>query len=95
MSIYTFIGIVLMAAGQMMVGLERVNPLAISVTLCALGVIGSGNCVGSSLGTDRHRFRHGHQQVGDFLADPAPGSEPDPARAQRRQVANPGLAFRA
>jgi O-antigen/teichoic acid export membrane protein len=41
MSIYSFIGIVLMAAGQMMVGLERVNPLAISVTLCAIGVIGS------------------------------------------------------
>ena len=41
LSIYTFIGILLMAAGQMMVGLERVNPLAVSVTLCAIGVIGS------------------------------------------------------
>ena len=41
LSIYTFIGIVLMAAGQMMAGLERVDPLAISVTLCAVGVIGS------------------------------------------------------
>jgi O-antigen/teichoic acid export membrane protein len=41
LSIYSLIGIVLMAAGQMMVGLECVNPLAVSVTLCALGVIGS------------------------------------------------------
>jgi O-antigen/teichoic acid export membrane protein len=41
LSIYTVIGIFLMAAGQMLVGLERVNPLAISVTLCALGVIGT------------------------------------------------------
>jgi hypothetical protein len=30
-----------MAAGQMLTGLESVNPLAISVTLCSLGVIGS------------------------------------------------------
>jgi O-antigen/teichoic acid export membrane protein len=41
LSIYSVIGIILMAAGQMMSGLERVDPLAISVTLCALGVIGS------------------------------------------------------
>jgi hypothetical protein len=36
------IGIWLMAAGQMMIGLERVDPLAISLVLCSLGVIGSG-----------------------------------------------------
>jgi O-antigen/teichoic acid export membrane protein len=42
LSIYSLIGIWLMAAGQMMIGLERVNPLAISLVLCALGVIASG-----------------------------------------------------
>jgi O-antigen/teichoic acid export membrane protein len=42
LSIYSLIGIWLMAAGQMMIGLERVNPLAISLVLCALGVIVSG-----------------------------------------------------
>ena len=41
LSIYSLIGICLMAAGQMMIGLERVNPLAISLVLCALGVIAS------------------------------------------------------
>jgi O-antigen/teichoic acid export membrane protein len=41
LSIYTLVGIGLMAAGQMLTGLESVNPLAISVTLCSLGVIGS------------------------------------------------------
>jgi O-antigen/teichoic acid export membrane protein len=41
LSIYTLIGVALMAAGQIMVGLECVNPLAISIVLCALGVIGS------------------------------------------------------
>jgi O-antigen/teichoic acid export membrane protein len=42
LSIYSIFGIWLMAAGQMMVGLERVNPLAISLVLCALGIIGFG-----------------------------------------------------
>jgi O-antigen/teichoic acid export membrane protein len=42
LSVYTLIGIALMAAGQMMCGLERVDPLAISLTLCALSVIGLG-----------------------------------------------------
>jgi len=41
LSIYTLIGIVLMAAGQLMTGLERVNPLLISIVLCALCVLGS------------------------------------------------------
>ncbi|MGA3227049.1 MAG: oligosaccharide flippase family protein [Acidobacteriaceae bacterium] len=41
LSIYALIGIALMTAGQIMIGLERVNLLAISITLCALGVIGS------------------------------------------------------
>jgi O-antigen/teichoic acid export membrane protein len=42
LAIYSVFGIWLMAAGQMMVGLERVNPLAISLVLCALGIIGFG-----------------------------------------------------
>jgi O-antigen/teichoic acid export membrane protein len=50
LSIYTFIGIVLMAAGQMMIGLERVDLLALSVTLCALGVIGSAILLGPHWG---------------------------------------------
>jgi O-antigen/teichoic acid export membrane protein len=41
LSIYTFIGVILMAAGQLMSGLERVDALAISIVLCALGVVGS------------------------------------------------------
>ena len=41
LSIYALVGIGLMAAGQMLAGLELVNPLATSVTLCAVGVIGS------------------------------------------------------
>jgi O-antigen/teichoic acid export membrane protein len=42
LSIYTLIGIALMSAGQLMCGLERVDPLAISITLCAIGVVGLG-----------------------------------------------------
>lgn len=42
LSIYTVIGIMLMSAGQLMTGLERVNLLVVSVVLCAVGVIGSG-----------------------------------------------------
>jgi O-antigen/teichoic acid export membrane protein len=42
LSIYTLIGIGLMSAGQLMCGMERVDSLAISITLCALGVIGLG-----------------------------------------------------
>ena len=41
LSIYTFFGIALMTAGQLMTGLERVNLLLISVVLCALFIIGS------------------------------------------------------
>jgi len=42
LSIYTLIGVILMAAGQLMSGVERVDPLAISITLCAIGVVSSG-----------------------------------------------------
>lgn len=41
LSIYALVGIGLMAAGQMLAGLELVNPLATSATLCAVGVMGS------------------------------------------------------
>ncbi len=39
--IYTLFGIWLMTAGQMLVGLERVDALAISLVLCSVGIIGS------------------------------------------------------
>jgi O-antigen/teichoic acid export membrane protein len=42
LSIYTLSGILLMSAGQLMSGVERVNALAISTLLCAVGVIASG-----------------------------------------------------
>jgi O-antigen/teichoic acid export membrane protein len=38
---YTVLGIALMAAGQLLIGLEHVNALALSLTLCSLGIIGS------------------------------------------------------
>src|ERR1700761_4549467 len=41
LSVYSVIGILLMAAGQLLSGVERVDPLALSVTLCAFGVVGS------------------------------------------------------
>ena len=41
LSLYTLIGIALMAAGQLMTGLECVNPLAISVVLCGVAVVGT------------------------------------------------------
>jgi O-antigen/teichoic acid export membrane protein len=42
LSIFTLIGVVLMSAGQLLSGLERLGPLALSVALCALGVVGLG-----------------------------------------------------
>jgi O-antigen/teichoic acid export membrane protein len=42
LSIYTLIGVVLMSAGQLLCGLERLGPLALSLALCALGVVGLG-----------------------------------------------------
>ena len=41
LSIYALLGIGFMSAGQMLAGLELVDPFAISLTLCAIGVIGS------------------------------------------------------
>lgn len=42
LSVYNLVGVILMATGQLLVGLERVNPLALSVVLCAVGSIGLG-----------------------------------------------------
>ena len=42
LSIYVMIGIALMATNQFLSGVEKVTSLAISTTLCALGVIGAG-----------------------------------------------------
>jgi O-antigen/teichoic acid export membrane protein len=41
LTIYTALGIALMTVGQLLVGLERVNALAVSLVLCSLGIIGS------------------------------------------------------
>ena len=41
LSIYAMIGLIFMTSGQTMIGLERVNPVAISATMCALCIIGS------------------------------------------------------
>ena len=40
LSAYNLIGVMLMATGQFLIGVERVNALALSLTLCALGTIG-------------------------------------------------------
>jgi O-antigen/teichoic acid export membrane protein len=50
LSIYTLIGIALMAAGQLMTGLECVNPLAVSVVLCGVGVVATGILLGPRWG---------------------------------------------
>jgi hypothetical protein len=41
LAMYSVLGILLMAAGQLLIGLEHVNALALSLTLCSLGIIGS------------------------------------------------------
>jgi O-antigen/teichoic acid export membrane protein len=40
LSIYTVLGVVMQATGQMLCGLERVGRLALSLVLCSFGVIG-------------------------------------------------------
>jgi O-antigen/teichoic acid export membrane protein len=40
--IYTFVGVALMTAGQLLCGLERVDALAISIFLCAVGCVTLG-----------------------------------------------------
>ncbi len=40
--VYNVIGLTLMATGQLLTGTERVNPLALSVSVCAISTIGVG-----------------------------------------------------
>lgn len=46
LSLYNLLGVVLMATGQLLIGIERVNPLTISVVLCALCTIAFGIVLG-------------------------------------------------
>ena len=39
---YTTVGVCLMMSGQLLCGVERLNPLALSIVLCALGCVGLG-----------------------------------------------------
>ena len=50
LTLYTALGIALMTVGQLLVGLERVNALAYSLVLCALGIIGSSILVAPKWG---------------------------------------------
>ena len=40
--VYTVIGVSLTPTGQMLCGIERVEPVALSITLCAIGCVGLG-----------------------------------------------------
>jgi O-antigen/teichoic acid export membrane protein len=40
--VYTAVGVCLMMSGQLLCGVERLNPLALSIVLCALGCVGLG-----------------------------------------------------
>ncbi len=42
LSLYNLLGVTIMVTGQLLVGVERVNELALSITLCALTTIGFG-----------------------------------------------------
>ena len=42
LSLYNVLGVMLMVTGQLLIGVERVNELALSITLCALTTIGFG-----------------------------------------------------
>ena len=79
LSIYTLIGIALMAAGQIMIGLERVNLLAISVTLCVAWGDRFGDFLAPRWGLTGHRFRHGGKQAAYFLAHSGLRSPAGPA----------------
>jgi O-antigen/teichoic acid export membrane protein len=45
LTLYTALGIALMTVGQLLVGLERVNALALSLVLCSLAIISSSIAV--------------------------------------------------
>jgi O-antigen/teichoic acid export membrane protein len=57
LSIYVMIGIALMPTNQLLSGVENVTPLAVSTTLCAIGVISGGILLA-----------HGHGLVGLAMA---------------------------
>ncbi|HEV2274431.1 MAG TPA: oligosaccharide flippase family protein [Acidobacteriaceae bacterium] len=46
LSVYNVLGVILMATGQFLIGVEQVNSLALSITLCALSTIGFGVFLG-------------------------------------------------
>ncbi len=50
LSAYNLSGVALMAAGQLLIGVERVNALAVSLALCGAGTIGFGILLAHSLG---------------------------------------------
>jgi O-antigen/teichoic acid export membrane protein len=47
---YNLLGLILMVTGQLLIGVERVNALAVSLTLCALATIGLGIVFGRWMG---------------------------------------------
>ena len=59
LTLYTALGIALMTVGQLLVGLERVNALALSLVLCSLGIIGASILVAPQVGIGGHRLLHG------------------------------------
>jgi hypothetical protein len=50
LALYTALGIALMTVGQLLVGLERVNAVALSLVLCAVAIIGSSILVAPKWG---------------------------------------------
>jgi O-antigen/teichoic acid export membrane protein len=50
LALYTVLGIAFMSVGQLLIGLERVNALAISLVLCSFGIIGSSILVAPKWG---------------------------------------------
>ena len=50
LAMYNVLGVALMATGQLLIGVERVNALALSIVLCALGTMGTGILFGRWVG---------------------------------------------
>lgn len=50
LSLYNLFGVILMAAGQLLTGMERVNALVVSILLCAFLTIGLGIVASRSMG---------------------------------------------
>ena len=50
LSAYNLFGLLIMVTGQLLIGLERVNALAVSLVLCALVTIGLGIGFGRGIG---------------------------------------------